>query len=459
MTNIKKLCMGLGMFAISHALPAIEVSEFNLDNGLKILVKEDHRAPVVVSQVWYKVGGSYESEGTTGLSHMVEHMMFKGTDKHGPGDFSLIMSENGAEENAFTARDYTAYFQTIAKDRLELCFEMEADRMRSLKLDQSEFAKEREVVLEERRTRTDDNPNSLLYEYFAATAYQTSTYQNPVIGWRSDIENYTLADLQAWYQRWYAPNNAILVVVGDVEPKNVYALAKKHFGPLKPSDIQATKPRPEVPQMGTKRITLKRPAKLPYLIMGYKVPVLNLVEPEQAWEVYALDLLAEILDGDDSSRLSKNLVRGQEIATSVSAGYSLNDRLEDLFTFAGIPAKGQTVETLEQAIYQQVEVLKNTLVEEAELDRIKVRLKASKIYEQDSLFYQGMKIGMLETVGLDWRVGEDYLKQIAAITPEQIQAVAKKYLVEDRLTVGVLEPTELDNATAVTMPITMGVVH
>jgi zinc protease len=431
------LAMLLGSAA---KLMAGEVHEFMLDNGLQLIVKEDHRAPVVVSQVWYKVGASYEQAGKTGLSHMLEHMMFKGTEKYPPGEFSRIMAANGARENAFTGPDYTAYFQTLEKSRLHLSFEMEADRMRHLVLTEEEFAKERQVVAEERRRRTDDKPTSKTYEHFMATAYQTSPYHNPVIGWMSDIQNYTLADLKAWYQRWYAPNNATVVVVGDVEPDAVLALAKQYFEPLKPSQITPPFPRPEVEQFGIKRISVKLPAKLPYLVMGYKVPVLKTIAEENQWEVYALEVLSHILDGGDSARLSKNLVRGQEVASSAGAGYDPFSRLTDLFTFRAIPTNAHTVADLEKALREQIEELQSTLVDKAELERVKTQLRASKVYELDSLFYQGMKIGLLETVGLDWQLFDAYLDNIKAVTAEQVQAVARQYLIDKNLTVAELEP-------------------
>jgi len=427
----------------STSLIAGEIHEFTLDNGLKLIVKEDHRAPVVVSQVWYKVGASYEQEGKTGLSHMLEHMMFKGTEKHPPGEFSRIMAVNGASENAFTGTDYTAYFQTLEKSRLHLSFEMEADRMRNLVLTEKEFIKERQVVAEERRTRTEDRPTSLSYEYFMATAYQTSPYHNPVIGWMNDIQNYTIADLQAWYKRWYAPNNATIVVVGDVEPQAVLALAKQHFGTLKPSKITPPNNRPEVKQLGLKRISVKLPAKLPYLIMGYKTPVLKNLTPENQWEVYALEVLAYILDGGDSARLSKHLVRGQQIATSVGVGYDQFSRLTELFTLSGIPTKDHSVIELETALRKQIKQLQTMRVDKTELERVKTQLRASQVYELDSIFYQGMKIGLLETVGLDWRLFDSYLDNIKAVTAEQIQAVARKYLIDEHLTIAVLEPQPL----------------
>ncbi|MDM8567198.1 pitrilysin family protein [Candidatus Halobeggiatoa sp. HSG11] len=423
-------------------LLAGEVHEFTLDNGLKLIVKEDHRAPVAVSQVWYKIGNSYEQEGKTGLSHMLEHMMFKGTEKYVLGEFNRIMAINGASQNAFTGTDYTAYFQTLEKTRLPISFEMEADRMRGLVLVEDEFVKEREVVKEERRTRTDDRPTSLLYEYFRATAFQTSPYHNPVIGWMNDIGSLQLADLQAWYQQWYAPNNATVVVVGDIEPQAVLKLAKQYFGPLKPSEIKPPNSRPEVEQFGIKRIKVKQPAKLPNLMMGYKVPVLA-TKPEQ-WEVYALEALAYLLDGGESTRLPKNLVRGQQIASNIHVSYNLFARLESLFTIQGVPTDEHTVAELETAIYEQIKQLKDELVNQQELNMVKIKLQASQVYELDSLFYQGMKIGLLETIGLDWRIFDDYLTNIKAVTAEQIQMVARKYLIEDRLTVAVLEPMGVD---------------
>ena len=241
-------------------LAAGSVHEYQLDNGLKLIVKEDHRAPVVVSQVWYRVGASYEHDGITGVSHVLEHMMFKGTDAHPPGEFTRIISENGGSENAFTSKDYTAYFQRLEKSRLPISFELEADRMRHLHLQDEEFQKEINVVMEERRLRTDDKPTALTYEQFMATAFLSSSVRIPTIGWMSDLENMQLNDLQQWYERWYAPNNAIVVVVGDVEPEAVLKQVKKYFGPLKPEEIVPVKPRTEPPQKGRRHITVRAPA-------------------------------------------------------------------------------------------------------------------------------------------------------------------------------------------------------
>ena len=422
--------------------PDAKVQTYMLDNGMKILVHENHRAPVVVSQVWYKVGGSYEYDGITGVSHALEHMMFKGTANLKPGEFSDIIAANGGSENAFTGKDYTAYFQRIASDRLELCLKWEADRMRNLVMEEEEFKKEIEVIKEERRMRTDDKPTSLTYERFNAVAYLNSSYRQPIIGWMEDLDTMTMENLKDWYQTWYAPNNATLVVSGDVKGDEVYRLAKKYFGPLKPSVIPETKSRVEVKQQGERRITIKAPAKVPYLLMGYKVPVLKTAE--QPWEAYALEVLAGVLDGGDSTRLSSTLVRKSEIAASAGAGYDLYNRQNSMFLFDGTPAGKSSVAELEQALVREVEKIQQTPPDEAELERVKALVMASSVYEQDSSFYQAMQLGILETIGLGWEYKQQYLENIQAVTAEQVQAVAKKYLVPEKLTVAVLDPQPVE---------------
>jgi len=420
------------------------VTEYMLDNGMKLIVKQDHRAPVVVSQVWYKVGASYEHAGITGVSHVLEHMMFKGTKKHAPGEFSKIIAANGGRENAFTGQDYTAYFQRLEKSRLPISFELEADRMRNVVILAEEFAKEIKVVMEERRLRTEDKPTSLLYERFRETAYQTSPYKDPVIGWMHDLENMNVDDLKQWYQDWYAPNNATLVVAGDVKPEDVLALAKKHFGPIKSGKVRVLKPQLEVEQKGEKRIIVKAPAQVPYLLMGYKTPVVNTAK--EKWEPYALEVLAGILDGGSSARFARELVRGKQIAASAGSGYDMYSRLEDMLLLDGTPATGHSIADLEKALREQIKRLHSEPVTDAELKRIKAQVVASKIYGQDSIFYQAMQIGTLETVGLDWRLMDTYVDSIRAVTAEQVQAVAKKYLVDDRLTVAILKPVKSNGA-------------
>lgn len=434
----------LAIFSFSAAADS-PTSEYMLDNGLKLIVKPDNRAPVAVVQVWYKVGASYEYDGITGVSHALEHMMFKGTDKLGPGLFSELVAAKGGEENAFTSADYTAYFQTWSSENVPLSFEIEADRMRNLLLLEEEFSKEIRVVLEERRLRTDDNPRALLWESSNATAFQTSPYRQPVIGWAADLQNMTVEDLGAWYRRWYAPNNAVVVVVGDVEPDEIYAAAKTHFGPLEAQPVTAPKHRPETDQRGSKSVTLESPkTTVPYLMMSYKAPSLvDALRPDadiEAWEIYALDVLASTLDGGGSARLPRELVRNQEIATQVGANYNSGARLSTLFSLSGSPGPNRSLQELEKALRAEIEKLKTEPPGEEELERIKTQVVADTIYERDSMFYQGMIIGALESVGLDWRIYEDYVQNIQAVTAEQVQAVAKKYFTDDSLTVAKLVP-------------------
>ena len=436
--SFRLLIFALVLLPTSVYSSTAKVYERIFNNGLKVLVKPDHRSPVVVSQIWYKVGSSYEPGGITGISHMLEHMMFKGTEKYPAGEFSKIISENGGRENAFTGRDYTAYFQTMEKSRLEVSFRLEADRMRNIKLDPAELKKELEVVTEERRMRTDDKPRSKTQEFFMAMAFSNSPYKNPVIGWPSDIANYKVDDLQAWYERWYAPNNATLVVVGDVKPEEVFSLAEKYFANIKPSELKPVKPQAEIEQQGLRKMTVKLPAKLPYIVMGYKVPVLNTVENEA--DAYALEVLAGILDGGDSARLSSRLVRGQQIAVSAGAGYSMVSRLPELFMFDGTPAEGKTVFDLEYALKEQIYDLKSELISEQELQRVKAQVLANAVYERDSNFYQGMQLGILETVGIGWEKVDKYVDKINQITAKQVRNVARKYLLEDKLNIAYLQP-------------------
>ena len=429
----------IGIFSLS-ALSA-EVHHYTLDNGLQIFVKEDHRAPVVVSQIWYKVGSSNEKNGITGISHVLEHMMFRGTKKYGPGVFSKMISANGGEENAFTTADFTVYYQVLEASKLPLSFKLESDRMRNLILTEKIFDKERQVVMEERRLRVVDNPQALTYQRFRAAAFISSPYHHPVIGWVSDLKNMTLSDIKQWYKKWYVPNNALLVVVGDVNSENVLKLAKKYYGNIQPEGlVPPTKFEPTVP-LGERNVKVNAPAKLPWIVMGYNVPVLNSFSKEQDhWQAYALLVLSGVLDGGDSSRLTKNLVRGKQIASGVSADYSPFSRLSNLLTLSGTPSQGHTLTQLQKALVGEIKTLQEKLVKKDELARIKAQVIASKIFQKDSMSAQANEVGALEAVGLSWKVGSDFVKNVDAVTPEQIRDVAKKYLVTKRLTVGRLNP-------------------
>jgi zinc protease len=432
--------------------------EFVLDNGLKLIVREDHRAPVVVSQVWYKVGSSYEYSGITGISHALEHMMFKGTRKHPPGAFSRIIAEHGGRENAFTGRDYTAYFQQLEASRLPISFELEADRMRNLTLPADEFSREIEVIKEERRLRTEDDPQALAWEQLYAAAFTAAPYGNPIIGWMNDLDNMTIEDLRQWYRHWYAPDNATLVVVGDVSPDEVHRLARRHFGRLKAGREDARlKPRIEPAQNGERRVTVKAPAQVPWVVMGYKVPVLRTATDQT--EAYALEVLAGVLSGGSSARLERHVVREQGLAAEASAGYSLYARHDDLFILSGTPAGETDIARVEAALREQISRLREETIADAELERIKAQVVASNVYERDSVFYQAMVIGMLETVGLDWRIADEYVEKVKAITPEQVREVARKYLTDDRLTVAIVEPLPTAKAGAPAHPGRSGHAH
>jgi zinc protease len=437
MTKLRRLLL-LPLLLLATAAGAGPTHEYRLDNGLKVIVREDHRAPVATVQVWYRVGSSHEPDGSTGISHVLEHMMFKGTPNYGPGEYSRILSANGAEENAFTSRDYTGYYATLANDRIELAMELEADRMRHLLLLPDEFAKEVEVVKEERRLRTEDRPTALTNEQFNAVAYRVLPYRNPIIGWMSDLEQMTADDLRAWYQRWYAPNNAILVVAGDVDPRQVLALAQKHFGPLQPQDPPVMRASREPEPRGTTRVTVRAPARQPYLLMGYKTPVVG--QADETWEPYALEVLASVLDGGDSARFSARLVRGSEVASSAGADYSAYGRLPSMFLVDGTPADGQDMAVLEAALRAEIERVKTEPVQPAELERVITQLIAGKVYERDSIMAQAMRIGSMEALGLGWRLADEEVDRIRAVTPEQVQAVARKYLDDKALTVAVLDP-------------------
>ncbi len=437
------------------SLAAGPTHEYTLDNGLKVVVREDHRAPVATVQVWYRVGSSHEPDGLTGISHVLEHMMFKGTPNHGPGEYSRILSANGAEENAFTSRDYTAYYATLASDRVALAMELEADRMRHLTLAADEFARELEVVKEERRLRTEDRPTALTYEQLNAVGYRVSPYRNPVIGWMGDLDQMTAADLRAWYERWYAPNNAILVVVGDVKAPEVLALAKQFFGPLAPQPQPAQREAREPEPRGATRVAVRAPARQPYLMMGYKTPVVG--PGAEPWEPYALEVLSSVLDGGDSARFGARLVRDQQVASDLDADYSAYARLPSMLTVDGSPAEGRTVADLEAAIRAEIDRLKNEPVQPAELERVITQLVAAKVYERDSIMTQAMRIGAMEALGLGWRVSDGEVDRIRAVTAEQVQVVAKKYLDDARLTVAVLEPLPMSGRGAA--PVKEGTGH
>lgn len=412
-----------------------------LDNGMKIIVREDHRAPVMVSQVWYKVGSSYEHAGVTGVSHVLEHLMFKGTEKVPDGEFSKLIARYGGSENAFTSYDYTGYYQVMSATNLPLSMELEADRMQNAIMPDEAFDKEIEVVKEERRLRTDDKPNSVAYERFMAAAYLSSGYHNPVIGWMHDLDNMNAQDARTWYKKWYMPNNAILVVVGDVKATEVFELAARYFGPIPKGEVPKRPLNQEVAGKGERRISVDIPAKIPTLYVGYNVPGINTAEDET--DVYALRMLSGVLDGGYSARIETDMVRNQGIAASAGAGYGGFSLGDTLFYFSGVPAEGYSIEQLEAAFNEQIEKLQTELADPEELERVKAQIISGIVYQQDSISSQANQIGRMEAIGRSWQEADAMVEKLSAITPEQIQAAARKYLVPNNKTVAVLNPQPL----------------
>lgn len=421
-----------------------QISTRTLDNGLTVIVKPDARAPVVVSMVWYRVGSVDEVSGITGVSHVLEHMMFKGTEKIPDGEFSNLVSRAGGRSNAFTSRDYTAYHQQLRSSELALSFELEADRMAGLRMTDAEFSKELRVVMEERRQRIADNPQALVYEQLLATALTEHAYRVPIIGWMNDLERMKLAQVQAWYDSWYLPNNALVVVVGNVEPKNVFALAQRFFGAIPPKALTARRDQKEPEQLGLKRIEVKAAAKLPFVAMAYRVPSLR--DIEQDWEPYALSVLSGVLDGYAAARLERALVRASRVADSIDTSYDGYALGPGLFYISGTPAAGKTAAQFEMAWRDQLDRLVREGIDEQELRRVKAQVVSAYVYRQDSMFSQASQIGRLHSVGLPYDAGDVFVRRLQEITVEQVRAVAEKYLIDDNLTVAVLNPQPPDDA-------------
>ena len=436
------LLMALCLPSLAGASSAPATHEFRLDNGLKLIVREDHRAPVVVSQLWYKVGSSYETPGKTGLSHALEHMMFKGSAKLGPGESSRVLRELGAEENAFTSDDYTAYYQVLASDRLSVAFELEADRLASLRLPPEEFKREIEVIKEERRLRTEDNPSAKAYERFQALAFPASGYHTPTIGWMADLERMTVEELRAWYETWYAPNNATLVVVGDVVPSEVHALAQRYFGSIAQRPVPQAQIPLELSTPGQRLLTLHLPTQLPSLMMGFNVP--GLATSKNPREVHALRLIGALLDGGYSARLPSRLERGEELVSGAGSSYDAYTRGDSLFVLSATPnvQKGKTLTEVEAGLWRQLDDLKTTPPSAEELARVRAQVIAGLVYERDSITSQATTIGQLETVGLSWQLMDGELAELSAVTPSDIQQAAQTYFTRDRLSVAHILPED-----------------
>jgi zinc protease len=411
-----------------------EPSEYILSNGMKVLLVEVPKAPVATVQVWYKVGSRNEVMGRAGLSHMLEHMMFKGTTRYPKGSFSRIIRKNGGIDNAFTGQDFTAYFENVAADRVGLALELEADRMQGLLFDHNEFQTERDVVKEERRLRSEDDPQGALVEALFAHAFLSHPYHWPVIGWFADLDAMSLEDLQRHYDTFYSPNNATLIVVGDIKAETLLPTIKRLFEPIPrgPSPKQTLSPEPD--QRGERRFLLKREAQVPFVMMGFRVP--NYTNEDS----YALDILESILSHGKSSRLYQSLVYDQKNSLAVGAEYSVLQTDPGLFYFYSLVNPGAKVEGVEEAIQREIVKLQNEPPSDLELQRAKNQVEAARVFEQDSNFRHAMLMGQAESVGAGWRRVDQFVERIRAVTAKDIQRVAKQYLTQDNRTVGSLIP-------------------
>jgi zinc protease len=442
-TRILRLILAATLLAASAPTWA-DPFEHRLANGLRVIVVEDRRAPTAVHMVWYRAGSMDETNGTTGVAHLLEHMMFKGTPTVGAGEFSRRVAAAGGRDNAFTHRDYTAYFQQVPKNQLERMMELEADRMRHLTLDPKEFEQEIKVVMEERRLRTDDQPRAALFEQLLAVTFQAHPYRTPVIGWMNDLEAMTVQDARDWYERWYVPNNAYVVIVGDVDHREVFSLAEKHYGPLAARPLPVRKPQEEPVQAGIRRLVFKAPADLPAVLMAYKAPVLRDVENDV--DPYALEMLAAILDGHEAARFSRSLVREQRLAVSAGAGYDLIARGPGLFYLLGSPSAGRTRAELEAGFRAEITRLARDGVSEDELARARAQLVAGEVYKRDSMFAQAVEIGQLEAAGISYREDRRLIEKLGAVTAEEVRSVVLRYLVDDGLAVAELDPVGVRKA-------------
>ena len=421
--------------------------QYTLENGMTLIVQPDRRAPTAVHMVWLRVGSMDEVDGSSGVAHVLEHMLFKGTRTLKAGEFSRRVAALGGRENAFTSTDYTGYFQQIPAGRLEDVMKLEADRFAHNRWADAEFKKEIEVVKEERRMRTEDNPRSLLYETLNATAFTASPYRRPIVGWMSDLESMTPDDAREFYRKWYVPANAVVVVVGDVDAAQVRRLAEKHYGRIAPRAVPARKPRTEPQQAGLRRVEVKAPAEQAYVSLAFKVRGLrSLGETDPANDdALALTVLAAVLDGYSGARLERALTQGADrVADSAGASNGLLGRGPQMFVLDGVPAPGKTAAQVEAALREQVARVAREGISAAELERVKTQWIASEVYKRDSLFNQAREIGTYWVLGLPLDTNDQLLARLRGVTAAQVQSVAARYFGDDQLTVAHLLPQPPD---------------
>ncbi|MDO6484333.1 pitrilysin family protein [Shimia thalassica] len=435
-----RVLMAAALVAIA-ALPAKAkemVSTFQLDNGMDVVVVEDHRAPVVMHMVWYRSGSADETPGVSGVAHFLEHLLFKGTDTLEPGEFSATVAANGGRDNAFTSYDYTAYFQRVAADRLELMMRMESDRMVNLRLGEEEILTERDVIIEERNQRTENSPGALFREQLNAAQYLNHRYGVPIIGWRHEMETLSLEDALAYYKTFYAPNNAILVVAGDVQPEEVLELAEKYYGVLPANpDLKPRERTIEPPQTSARRMVFhdKRVSQ-PYVTRSYLAPERD---PGAQEDAAALTMLAEVLGGGTTSVLAEQLQFEDKIAVYTGAHYSGTSLDKTTFDLTVVPAHGTSLQEAEDAMDAVIAAFFETGVDEEHLERIKMQLRASQIYARDNVGSLANRYGRALTSGLRVEDVQAWPDVLQAVTSEDIMEAARMVFDDKKSVTGWLQ--------------------
>lgn len=437
MPDLRGLALSAMVLFIANPLFAEQaVTGFALDNGLEVVVIEDHRAPVVVQMVWYRVGAADEPEGKSGIAHFLEHLMFKGTDDLGPGEFSDIVEAQGGSDNAFTSWDYTAYFQRVAADRLDLMMQIEADRMTGLAIAPDQVDTERSVILEERNQRTDTSPGALLSEQMRAAQYLNHPYGIPIIGWRHEMEGLTREDALDFYRRNYAPNNAILVVAGDVTPEEVRALAEKHYGPIPAAPEIAPRQRvSEPPQLAERRLTMTDPrVSEPYISRSYLAPERD---PGDQKKAAALTVLAELLGGSGTtSVLARALQFDQQKAVYTAAFYDGSSVDDSTFGLVVVPTPDTSLADAEAAMDAAIADFIAKGPDPADLERIKTQVRAADIYARDDSDGLARRYGEGLATGLTLQDVKDWPDILKSVTAEDVVAAATEVLDKRRAVTG-----------------------
>jgi len=453
--TVLSLLPGLFLTASAWAQTAAPVTQFQLANGMTVIVKTDRRAPTAAHMLWVRVGSMDEVDGNTGVAHVLEHMLFKGTPDMKPGEFSRRVAALGGRENAFTTRDATGYYQQIPSDKLEDVMRLEADRFARNQWVDDEFKRELEVVKEERRLRTEDSPRGLLYEAANATTFMASPYRRPVVGWMNDLEAMTPDDARSFYRRWYVPANAAVVVAGDVDVEQVRRLAEKYYGRIAARPVPVRRPRIEPAQTGLRQLDFKAPASQAYVSLIYKVPGLQPPGADQSAvgvfnrDALALTVLAAVLDGYSGARLDRALTQGeQRLADSAGAANGLIGRGPQVFVLDGVPADGKTAAQVADALRQQVALIAREGVSEAELKRVKTQWIASETYKLDAVFSQASELGSYWINGLPLDTDSRLISQLRSISSAEVQAVAARYFSDDQLTLATLLPQPPDPGRA-----------